>query len=258
MEMMGTRRRRVLLQPAYVIHRKSYRDTSLIVDLLTPQFGRVALVARGAKSARSRTGVVLQGFQPLLVSWMGAGELCTLTTVEAQARSLGLSGRSLICGLYINELLMRCLHSHHEPHIELFSCYDDVLRKLASDVEQSDRARQAHLREFELNLLEHLGYGLVFTTDVCSGDAILSNAHYDYQLDRGPVLQQGETWYGIKVSGKTLQSMAQKTLLTVNDPVVFREAKMLMRFIINSHIGSKPLMSRELLRGPKTVSQSKF
>ena len=70
---------RIQLQPAYILHSRSFRETSLIVEALTRDFGRVAMVARGAKSARSRWKNVLQPFRPLLLSWSQKTELGTLT-----------------------------------------------------------------------------------------------------------------------------------------------------------------------------------
>ncbi len=109
----------VMLEPAYVLHHRPYRDSSLILDVLSAAYGRVALVARGARRPKSRLHGVLQPFQPLLASWSLRGEMGTLTAAEARAGG-GLRGRALISGFYVNELLLRLLH-RHDPHPQLFT-----------------------------------------------------------------------------------------------------------------------------------------
>ena len=101
---------RILLEPAYVLHSRSFRETSLIVESFTREHGRVAMVARGARSARSKWRNVLQPFRPLLLSWNQKSDLGTLTAADQVASPPALQGESLYCGLYVNELLMRLLH----------------------------------------------------------------------------------------------------------------------------------------------------
>ncbi|MDH5326490.1 MAG: DNA repair protein RecO [Gammaproteobacteria bacterium] len=235
---------RVTLQPAYVIHSRAYRDTSLIVTAMSPEHGRVALVARGAKSARSRNYALLQPFQPLLLSWSGQGELMNLTAVEPQGTAMALRGRALVCGLYLNEVIVRCVHEA-EGQIELFSQYDSALRLLCGAA--TDLQLQGVLRVFEIQLLDNLGYGLSLTYDV-SGATVATDACYDYQMDRGPVPHAEPEIAGVRVSGRTLQVLAQGSLLEEVDPVVFKEAKTLLRYALSRLLGDKPLMSRELLR----------
>ena len=136
---------RVDLQPAFVLHSRRYRDTSLIVELWTAEWGRVAAVARGARQGSRRSQrVALQAFQPLLVSWSGRGSLKTLTTRESAGAAVHLAGKRLYSGLYVNELLVRLL-AHEDPHPELYTAYVSLLDALA---ERSDLDVQ--LRQFEI------------------------------------------------------------------------------------------------------------
>ena len=140
---------RILLQPAYVLHSRSFRETSLIVEAFTREHGRVAVVARGVKSPKSRWRNALQPFRPLLLSWNQKSDLGTLTAADQVASPPALQGQALYCGLYLNELLMRLLH-RGDPHAEVFERYRQVLAELASGV-----SPQPVLRIFEKHLLEH-------------------------------------------------------------------------------------------------------
>ena len=190
-------RNRVALQPGYVLHHWPYRDTSLLVEVLTRDHGRIGLVARGAKRSKSRLYGMLQPFIPLIVSWTGNGDLGTLTAVEPQGSVMWLSGRAMMNGFYINELMLRLLH-RHDPHPHLFDEYTGVLQRLSAITEgaisklpedmQSETSfrEQWALRIFEKNLLRELGYGLVLDHDVMTGQPIIKDEYYDYYFDKGP------------------------------------------------------------------------
>src|SRR5437762_1362429 len=113
---------RVDAQPALVLHSYPFRETSLVIEVFTRDFGRVALVARGARRPRSALRGVLLAFQPLLVSWSGKGELYTLIRAEWHGAYQPLRGLSLICGFYLNELLLKLL-PRHDAHERLFDTY---------------------------------------------------------------------------------------------------------------------------------------
>lgn len=144
------------LKRGFVLHRRDYRNTSLLLELFTAEEGRLACVAKGAKSAprgRSALAAQLQPFQPLWLGWVGRGEVKTLTRAEAAGPSIALSAERLYCGFYLNELLLR-LVDREDPHEALFVFYQQALADLA--LEPLD----AVLRRFELRLLEELGYAL--------------------------------------------------------------------------------------------------
>src|SRR5262245_10277753 len=151
------------VQPAYVLHSYPFRETSLIVETFTRDQGRVALVARGARRPKSALRGVLLAFQPLHISWAGKSELRTLISAERHGTYLPLRGESLMCGFYLNELLLRLL-PRDDPHEALFAAYRDALKALASAGEQA-----AVLRRFELNLLSGLGYAVTLDRDANSG-----------------------------------------------------------------------------------------
>ena len=232
---------RVMLQPAYVLHRRYYRETSLLLELFTPEFGRVGVVARGARSPRSPQAGLLQPFRPLLVSWAGRGELFTLAGVESAGLASRLAGRSLFNAYYLNELLLRLLQ-REDPHGALFHAYGETLHGV-----DDPSLEQRVLRLFEKRLLQELGYGLALDRDAATGRPIQADACYDYQPEKGPVAMATEDGFaGVRVHGSSLLSLAREEL---NDPASLRESKQLMRAVLARYLGDKPLKSRELFNG---------
>ena len=129
-------------QPVYVLHTYPFKETSLVVELLTREFGRIAAVAKGARRPRSAMRGMLQSFQPLVAAWSGKSELRTLHTLEWGEGLLLLQGEALICGFYLNELLLRLL-PREDPHEALFDYYRQTLRDLSegADPNAADAAR---------------------------------------------------------------------------------------------------------------------
>ena len=125
---------RVLLQPAFVLHARPFRETSLLVDLLTRDFGRLGAIARGARSQQSRYRGHLRSFVPILISWSGKSELVSLNQLEASGSPILLEKNSLLAGLYINELIVRLLHQH-DSHPEIFDNYHTSLLTLQKNQE---------------------------------------------------------------------------------------------------------------------------
>ena len=231
---MGTRR--VELQPAYVLHRHPYRDTSLLVEAFTRDHGRVGLVARGAKRPRSAMAGLLQPFHPLLVSFSGKGELQTLAGAEPHGRASVPRGRDLYAGFYLNELLLRLLR-RHDASPELFEVYAAVLGHVAAgdDVEWA-------LRLFERHLLDALGYGLSLLYTV-EGVPVEAGEWYRYQLENGPV--PGERGDGVAVTGRALLALASGE---APDTEAREQSKRLLRAALRVYLGDRPLQSRELYR----------
>ena len=250
---------RVVLQPAYVLHIKAYRDTSALVEMLTPEYGRVGVVARGIKSPTSRLRLVVQPFAPILVSWSGRNELPSLSGAEPQGRTLTLPADALACGLYMNELIMRLTH-RAEPQIELFSTYDISLRSLSAEGQGMNSVNlQRVLRQFEIKLLQCLGYGLMLDHEAVSRKRVRSEGWYDYQLENGPVAIDSayQETFGVKVTGKTLLVLAEDGLAgDAVDSTVYKEAKQLLRFVLDRYLGNKPLYSRQLLYRKTAAPQS--
>lgn len=237
---------RIQQQPAYVLHPRAYRETSLILEVLTRDHGRVAMVARGAKGPKSRWRNVLQPFRPLLIGWIARGDLGTLTSADQVAAPPTLQGEALYCGIYVNELLMRLLH-RGDPQPEVFERYRQVLAELASD-----KPPQPILRVFEKHLLEAIGYGLMLDHEYKTNSPIEDDAWYDYRPDRGPVRVNSDPAANKRlVSGTSL--LAFKTE-QISDEML-PELRSLMRRVIGYHLGDKPLASQALFGSLKRKAE---
>jgi len=226
-------------EPAFVLHSYPFRETSLILDVFSRHHGRLAIVARGARRPKSSLRGLLLNFQPLLLSWFGKGEVRTLHSAEWQGGQPYLQRTALMCGFYLNELLLNLL-ARDDPHERLFDFYRTTLQRLA---QQTDHA--ATLRRFERNLLQELGYALVLEHEAGSDKAVQAELCYRYAVDRGVLPDKGEGSPGIPVLGKTLLDMAKDEYA---DPVTAQQSKQLMRALLNHHLGGKTLHTRELIK----------
>lgn len=223
---------------AFVLHSTPYRETSLLIEVFTRPFGRLAMIARGARRPRSTLRGVLLAFQPLALSWFGKGELRTLARAEWIGGQPLLQGEALLCGFYMNELLIRLL-PREDPHEALYAQYQLGLRRLASE---SDSAPM--LRAFEKALLKELGYAMTLERDSASGAGIDALKTYTYDPERGPVELDGED-IEPRLRGQTLLDMARDDY---HDPVTQQQAKALMRSLINHRLEYQPLKSRQIFR----------
>ena len=234
-----SRLERTDLEPAFVLHTRPWRETSLIVESFSRRHGRLGMIARGARRPKSRMRGLLQPFIPLLLSWRGKGELATLVSAEPEGSVLPLAGSAAIVGFYVNELLLRFLH-RHDPESLLFDHYRAALDRIsrASDSEPI-------LRIFEKRLLQAVGYALELETESDSGRAIEPEELYRYTVESGPKRWSNGTSSGVCVSGSTLLALAREQL---DDRHALGEAKLLMRSIIDEHCGGRALVSRRLWR----------
>lgn len=223
---------------AFVLHSYPYRETSLLLEVFARAFGRVSVVARSARSPRSALRGVLLAFQPLTLSWFGKGEVRTLARAEWIGGTLRLQGEALMCGFYLNELLLRLL-PREDPHDALFARYRDALQQLAS---RDDSAPV--LRSFERALLKELGYAMALERDSASGSAIDPAKTYRYDPERGPI-EAGDPASESVVSGRTLLDMARDDY---SDPLTQQQAKALMRTLLNHRLEYQPLKSRRVFR----------
>lgn len=222
------------LVPAYVLHTRKYRDTSLILELFTEPEGRVAVVQRGARGKKKSATV--QPFTPILVSYVGKGELKTLTRIDA-GNMQALSGDRLLMGMYANELLVRLL-GKFEPSARLFQAYQQLLVCLSVSEDY-----QVELRKFELRLLEELGYGISFAFTAGSGDLVEPDGHYRFVPDEG----------FHRIASATNSSFCGEDLLAIADDEFAREgaernARRVTRIALNHLLGDRPLQSRELFK----------
>ena len=219
-----------LSQPAYVLHSRAYRETSALVDFLTP-LGRLRAVLRGA---RGKAGTLARPFVPLEAEFRGRGELKNVGRLEAAGIPNLLSGEALFSGLYLNELLIRLLPAE-DPHPAVFEHYALTLQALAQG-----RPLEPLLRAFEWRLLDELGYGFALDTDR-HGQPIVAGGLYRLQVDAG--LEPVEQLQPGVFQGADLLAMAQADWSAAGP---LAAAKRLMRQALAPHLGGRPLVSREL------------
>lgn len=224
-------------EAAFVLHAYPYMETSLVVEVLTRGHGRMGMLARGARRPRSALRGVLLAFHPLRVSWSGAAELVTLTAAE-WAGAGGLSGTALMCGFYLNELLLKLL-PREDAHEALFDAYGASLARLATG-----EPHAAVLRSFERRLLTELGYAPQLEREVACGMPIEPGRRYAYEPDRGPLEEAPGNAEGLLVSGRTLLAMARDDY---REPQTREEARRLLRLLIGARLGGQVLNTRAVL-----------
>ncbi len=229
-------------QPAYVLHSYPFRETSLIVEVFTRDYGRMALLARGARRPRSAIRGLLMAFQPLEIGWSGKGEVLTLMKAEWQGGQPLLTGEALFCGYYLNELLVNLL-PREDAHVRLFERYGEMLRRLAADAQ--GKSQEADLRRFEKAMLQELGYGLTLATDQ-QGEPVVAEAQYTYQIEHGPRrMDAGPGSMPPTISGQSLLDLAADDYA---NPRSLSEAKVLMRSLMAHYLGGKELETRKIFK----------
>lgn len=257
---------RVHQQSAFVLFNRPYSESSWIVELLSREYGRLAVIAKGARRIKSRYKGVLLPFQPLLVSWVGKGEMPTLTSAEIQTSEIDLfdydlHGDALICGFYCNELLLYLLH-RHDPHPQLFDAYCTILRDIHNS-KNNDHQLALHLRKFEQIVIRETGYAINFKYEVGGKKVIEAQQTYRYEPDEG--FYACSINHPRAVSGKVILSLHQEpfcreTELNLNKDQFHMldtlsgadvsQGKHLMRAILGDSLGNRKINSRELfIRG---------
>jgi len=230
--------------PGWVIHRRPWRESSLLIELFTRDYGRVGLVAKGARGARSPWRGLAEPFVPLVASWSRRGELGTLTQLETAGSRCALTGRALWCGLYVNELLLRLLE-RDDPHPRAFDACAGVFQALASGSE----TQSLLLRRFEITLLTDMGVAPEFGLDAASGQAVVAGQLYHLQPEVGFVavgrpgadVFRGEAILALK-AGWT------------DDRDTARAMRELMRRLIDHQLDGRQLNSRRLLAGARGLN----
>lgn len=224
-------------QPAFVLHSYPYKETSLIVDVFSRDHGRVALVAKGAKRPHSTLRGVLQTFQPLSVSWSGKAEVRTMTGAEWIGGLLPLEKSALLCGFYLNELMVK-LVARDDPHPLLFDHYVAALNQLAHD-----ESAPIVLRKFELGLMRQTGVAGDMTRCTETGQRVLADRVYVVDPERGPRLATAADQWP-RVFGATLLDMERDDYA---DGTTQLQSKFLMRFLLAHHLGGAQLNTRQIL-----------
>ncbi len=228
---------RILGQPGFVLHSYPYKETSLIIDVFTRDYGRLALVAKGAKRPYSQLRNILQTFQPLTMSWSGKSDIKTLSTAEWVGGMLPLEKSALLCGFYLNELLVKFL-MRDEPCPSLFDHYVSTLNQLAHQ-----EPALIVLRKFEHALLRESGFVGDLTRCYMTKSTVLNQELYiiDPELGARPARPSDTT---PRVKGKTLIDMHAGEY---QDPITQSQSKMLMRFLLAHHLHGTPLNTRQIL-----------
>ena len=215
---------------AFLIHRRMYQGSSLLLDFFTKDSGRLRLIARGARKSKTS----LQMFQCLSISFKGKGELKSLSQWEVDDQPRRLLGDDLILAMYANELILRLLPENDE-YPETFNSYWTFLANLnALDSNEKEYA----LRNFENQMLEDLGYGLDFSFDINDGH-IKEDLQYEFIEHQGFNKNSNGA-----VSGKALVSLSKQE--TITDPIQLTILKKMNRKRLKSLLGDKPLKSKEL------------
>jgi DNA repair protein RecO (recombination protein O) len=240
---------RINLQPAYVLHHYTYRDSSWVLETLTRRYGRIPVVARGVRRPSSKLRGILQPFQALLISWFGRGELATLSGAEAAAAPLQLAGAALLSGFYLNELIIKLL-PRADPHPRLFDDYSAALGALASDA----ASPAPILRVFEKRLLQHLGYGLVLNREAGGETPIVPCYTYRYILEEGPRLAEEDDRAGVAVQGATLIALDREVF---DSAASLKDARRLLGATLDLYLGGRPLKTRHVLREMNARSKTK-
>jgi DNA repair protein RecO (recombination protein O) len=233
---LHTSRGRVENQPAFVLHTYAYRETSMVIEIFTRDHGRIALLAKGAKRPRSALRGLLLAFQPLSTTWSGKNELRILHKADWSGGQPLLRGAALMSGFYLNELLLKLL-TRDDPHDRLFDSYRAALAQLAVVADPA-----GVLREFEKDLLQEAGYALLLDREAGSGAAIAAEKTYTYEAERGPIAARGNE--ALQFPGRTLMDMERGDY---SDPVT-QQRKLLMRMLINHHLGQQRLFTPQLYR----------
>jgi len=223
------------LHQAYVLHTRSYRETSLIVDFLVPDEGRISAVVRGARRPKSPQRSLLQPFARLLISWYGKGELKTLKLLESDNQFMSLQGRALFSGLYLNELLVRLIKAE-ESCETLFKDYQRALLELTQT-----KSVEPVLRCFEKQLLQTLGYWLSFPEKGVdqTGYLYLDTDSQWLPMTMAPTQAQQPRCF----LAADLAAIAQDDY---SADQTLRAAKRLMRLALAPLLGDKPLRSKDL------------
>ena len=235
---MSAARNRIDNQACFLLHSYPWRETSLIVEVFSREHGRLPMAAKGARRPTSALRGTLMAFQPLDISWSGRGEVKTLI----QATWLGgqplLCGIGLLCGYYLNELLLRLL-AREDTHTTLFDAYAWTLAQLAAN-----QPYEPLLRAFELILLREAGYAPTLDRDADTDEMVEPAAEYLFVAERGPIRLDAAPRDMPGVPGRVLLAMAAGDF---SAPETLAHAKTLMRRLIQHHLGGQALESRRIL-----------
>lgn len=236
---------RIHQQRAYVLVNRPYSETSWVVEILTREYGRLGLMAKGARRIKSKLKGSLMPFQPILVSWTGKGELPILTAAEIDQTDYNLiehelRGDALVCGFYCNELIVNLLH-RHDPHTALFDRYHSTIMALSEA--SSEEVLPLVLRKFEQAVMKETGYQINFDFEADGKTLIEDHGFYRYQPTQGFIRLGGPQ--RMAFTGRVIKSLNTHCPIKLSNEEV-SQGKQLMRDILSQTLGRKPIISREL------------
>ena len=229
--------------PCFILHRRNFSESSYILEIFSRDYGRINIIAKGAKNSKKYHGINFDIYQKYNVSWYSKSELGTLTGIDIATTENQFIAEKAIIGFYVNEIILKLLHKD-EPHPELFDMYELTLNKLFANENE-----KIILRYFEKRLLESLGYGVLLDCDIKTGSSIMPSNQYYYKIDSGPSSEVLSSNESIKISGKTLLDLNNETL---SDSVNINEAKKLLGTILRRYI-DQPLESRKLYKSYSNI-----
>ena len=230
--------RRIQNEPAWLLHHRPFRDSSQILDILSRDHGRLAVVAKGSRGAKSKLRGILRPFLPLQLSWVIRSDLGTLTDAEMDSAPLSLTGDALLSGYYVNELILKLTH-RHDPQPEIFAAYGKTIERLAGS-----RDVAPHLRQFEIELLGMLGYALNLDHDTESREPLRPQQQYEYRAEKGPV-PVSDREGSMVFTGAELDAIRKEQF---DDRTVLKNAAKLLRQVIAHHLDGQELKTRKVLR----------
>ena len=234
-------RERVERQPAYVLHERSYRETSAILELLSRDHGRVAVVARGLRAPKPRFARgALRALQPLECGWIGQGEMGQLIAVEVVGLPQAVTAMQLQSVLYLNELLVRLL-ARNDPHPRVFDAYAGLL----GDLPRANAALGFALRRFEKDLLAELGYGIDFAWDLATQAPVREQGYYRVDPEQGVFAVAGPGRGALP--GGALLALAAGVLPAAE---LLADLRRMMRSLLLHHLGGRGLQAWRVLRSP--------
>jgi DNA repair protein RecO (recombination protein O) len=229
--------RRINLAPAYILHHRPYRDTSRILEVITRDYGRLSLFARGVRGPKARLASILQPFQLLLLSWSGRAEAAQLTAAESADHDPPMPALCLMASFYLNELLMK-LTTRHDPLPALFDDYRATVEGLRRGM-----PLEPALRVFEKRLLEALGYGLDLATQAQTGRPVEAGEYYHFRAAQGlfPTVAQAVG----ALSGRSLISLANERLQSDRE---LEDSRRLLQAALAQCLEGRELTTRAVAR----------
>jgi DNA repair protein RecO (recombination protein O) len=244
--------KRVSHEPAYVLHRYDWSESSLILEVFTRHHGRIALVAKGAKRPSSNFRPVLLPLQPLQVTFTGEAEIRTLKGAEWMGGHVMPTGEALLSGYYINELLLRLL-ARDDPHEALFDAYASVVQVLAGDHAGAQTATQsAALRAFELLTLREVGLLPSLDTQTSTLAPLTPAGRYALvaeaglrQADDAEAALQGVDWLALQAALDDVAPFSSTLRACVGINGALRTQ---LRVLLNYHCGVATLRTRQMMR----------